>query len=388
VRSMALIDAPPAEAEGERVLRARVRISARPGDGAHDQSHGATCTTCSSSEDDSVESEDDPQPERRRRQQAGPGEVMTLLHAQQSSVEECGVQLWRGALLMADWLLHCQRGAHGLLPPAAEAQPGQTPTAVGLELGCGVGLNALLLSRSCRLVFATDGQPAACVLCARNVALHRGAVGNVADSSEERRGGIRVRLFRWDEANSDLVHYCRARDRGAAESATAADHEDGGGSGTPVAAQPLDAPDLAQVAVIIAADVLYDSTATVAFVRLLPQVCPQCMASSRLNGCDCERSHCGAVHVPIQLLPNDPDGPERWLWLSLERRVVFSLALQRSHAPDVELFFEVSIRAVRQPASPTCPCSPAAGRCAFDPWMGCLTDCGRVHSSWRLTAVS
>ena len=65
-------------------------------------------------------------------------EVLTLLHAGESSVAGCGVQLWRGSLLLADWLLDC---AHGW--PRCETEMPAYSEAVGLELGCGAGLRAV-----------------------------------------------------------------------------------------------------------------------------------------------------------------------------------------------------------------------------------------------------
>lgn len=218
--------------------------------------------------------DEDAQPPRRRCKlfhgtavrEADPDDefALTLEVVDESTVAHCGLQLWRGALLLADWLLHCD--VH--------------PDAVGMELGSGLGLCSILLGRLCRTVFATDMRCPGLLFLKRNVAR------SVTSSSAS---DVRVRDLNWakpwppeyrTDSDADMWTF-----------------------------RPADAAAVADVSVFIAADCLYDTAATKEFCRLLPLI----------------------------LLP----GSGRWLWLSLERRIVFSIAERRAHAPAVELFFDL-----------------------------------------------
>jgi hypothetical protein len=109
---------------------------------------------------------------------AGGSVMLTLLHGGcrgQVPVQQCGVQLWRGSMLLADWLLHlhcCGAAAAAAEHTAAAGSSGGLTTAscspdhpdppvqvergerwwggkggTALELGAGVGLCSLLLGR-------------------------------------------------------------------------------------------------------------------------------------------------------------------------------------------------------------------------------------------------
>jgi hypothetical protein len=261
----------------------------------------------SDGEEPSESDDEDARPPRRRRKLsrdgggAEDGFALTLEVVDESTVADCALQthtqasivcglcalsdsfacdsrqLWRGALLLGDWLLHCD------VPPDA----------MGVELGAGLGLCSILLGRVCRTVFATDMRGPGLLFLKRNVAR------SLTSGSES---DVRVRDLNWSK-NWPPEYRAPDRDPDADEWNF----------------RQADAAAVADVSVFLAADVLYDTAATVAFCRLLPQI----------------------------LLPAarpDVPGPEnagRWLWLSLERRIVFSVAEQRAHAPAVELFFDL-----------------------------------------------
>lgn len=245
---------------------------------------------------------------------------LTLEVEEQSTVANCGVQLWRGALLLADWLLHCEHNPSAACKePLTGTSSAQTPgLAVGMELGCGIGLCSIVLSRLCETVFATDLPGPVLPICARNV--DRNTPRVVIDGTCEQSTSIRVRSLDWRNADglsplgqqASQVPSERAADTCSASNRLTLTDE--------WAIRGTDADALSQLSVVVAADVLYDASATVAFVRLLPLLLLNTLSSNTQDA---------------------PPRRQRWLWLSLERRIVFSIAEQRAHAPAVELFFEL-----------------------------------------------
>jgi len=67
--------------------------------------------------------------------------VVTVQHSMATPLRSVGLQVWRGALLLADLVLH--RGAAAFLGATA------------LELGAGSGLAGLVLARFARTVYLT-----------------------------------------------------------------------------------------------------------------------------------------------------------------------------------------------------------------------------------------
>ncbi len=279
----------------------------------------------SESDDDAV---DGCRPPRRRRRTDTDSVThttdmlgLTLEVEEQSTVADCGVQLWRGAFLLADWLLHCEHNPSAVcMEPVPSACGLRTPKlAVGMELGCGVGLCSIVLARICDTVFATDLGPVL-TMCARNV--DRNTPSVVIDGSCEPSISIRVRSLDWRsiDVSSPLGRQaCQVPQEHAADVAAGTDGP------TLLASdewtiRETDADALSQLSVVVAADVLYDASATVAFVRLLPLL---------------------LLSTASHTTQDTPPRRRRWLWLSLERRIVFSVAERRAHAPAVELFFEL-----------------------------------------------
>lgn len=102
-------------------------------------------------------------------------EVVSIQHALATPLHSVGLQVWRGALLLADYILsqidaqpdganaagaagsaeRVQQGQHAGSSPAAQASPLHGITA--LELGAGSGLAGLVLAKVARRVFLTGG---------------------------------------------------------------------------------------------------------------------------------------------------------------------------------------------------------------------------------------
>lgn len=284
-----------------------------------------TWAACAGSESD--ETDDDERPRRRRRvcsdmvPDANRMLGLTLEVEEQSAVADCGVQLWRGALLLTDWLLHCEHSSLelGAEPRIAACDKRNPRLAVGIELGCGVGLCSIVLSRLCRTVYATDLPGRVLPICARNV--ERNTASVLDDTLQGQSDAVRIRALNWNDADA-LFSRTRCR-----HGCTVSGHAAGYGATSrrfPLCGewsmQETDADMLSQLSVVIAADVLYDAATTVAFVRLLPQLLITSSDSKAQNA---------------------PSQRQRWLWLSLERRIVFSVAQLRAHSPAVELFFDL-----------------------------------------------
>jgi hypothetical protein len=122
------------------------------------------------------------------------------------------------------------------------------------------------------------------------------------------------------------------------------------------------------LAIIVAADVLYDDAATVALVRLLPALLRPAARLEPTAAAERERESEASSQQQQQQQQQPPSqtrgcgrhgsggGGGGVLWLTLERRTVFTLAERRAHAPAVELFFEV---------------------CQL-PWLGVCTHCDPI----------
>lgn len=315
-----------------------------PGSVAADMNGGAeppphnSGANSSSNSDTSDESDDDARPRRRRRIDHGSadGLGLTLEVEEESTVAQCGVQLWRGALLMTDWLLHCEHsprittaGAADSTSEAAVSDVRVPRLGVGLELGSGVGLGAIVLSRLCHTVFATDlPDDSILPLCARNVA--RNVPSRLSDAGliHEPQDTVRVRALDWREAEHSALVACTRCQWPSRLGAAGTTDESKLKSKWEL--QEMDFAELCEVSVLIAADVLYDAAATVAFVKMLSLLLLGSTAEGSTGTSTTKADAASQVQVP-----------QRWLWLTLERRIVFSMAEQRAHAPAVELFFEL-----------------------------------------------
>lgn len=87
---------------------------------------------------------------------------IVVYHTLQSTLDLCGLQVWRGALLMCDYLLS---------PSAQRAYDG----CVGLELGSGCGMGGVALARVAHSVFLSDVCTDVLKSCERTIGANRHA---------------------------------------------------------------------------------------------------------------------------------------------------------------------------------------------------------------------
>ena len=107
-----------------------------------------------------------------KRRRAGRSGALKLRHALATPLPDVGLQVWRGALLLCDYLL---------------ARPALVSGATILELGAGCGLCGLLAAGTARRVFVTDNAEGVLANAQANVELN--GVEAVA----------RVRMLDWAE---------------------------------------------------------------------------------------------------------------------------------------------------------------------------------------------
>eukprot|EP00884_Botryococcus_braunii_P007422 jgi/Botrbrau1/16681/Bobra.0068s0096.3 len=110
-----------------------------------------------------------------RKPSAGlPGHRISICHRLSTPLQDVGLQVWQGALLMADYIMD---------------NPLQFQDAVVLELGCGTGLAGTVASLFARRVYLTDVETGVLRLCQANVR-----------NNQQRGGGsdVRVRRLDWD----------------------------------------------------------------------------------------------------------------------------------------------------------------------------------------------
>ncbi|KAG2493654.1 hypothetical protein HYH03_008169 [Edaphochlamys debaryana] len=111
---------------------------------------------------------------RRRRRAVSVPACLTLRSTRAATpLQDVGLQLWRGACLLCDWLLAQPRGGSSSDPSASPGSARSCPLAGAhvFELGGGVGLGAMAaLAAGAARVTLTDAHPGALRLAAENLA--------------------------------------------------------------------------------------------------------------------------------------------------------------------------------------------------------------------------
>ncbi|XP_047570288.1 methyltransferase-like protein 22 isoform X2 [Lutra lutra] len=102
-----------------------------------------------------AQEEDDPLADEAR--ESSPQDVIRIEHTMATPLEDVGKQVWRGALLLADYILF-QR----------DLFQGRTV----LELGAGTGLASIIAATVARTVYCTDVGADLLAMCQRNIALN------------------------------------------------------------------------------------------------------------------------------------------------------------------------------------------------------------------------
>ncbi|XP_029914650.1 methyltransferase-like protein 22 [Myripristis murdjan] len=155
-------------------------------------------------------------------------DIITIEHTMATPLEDVGKQVWRGAFLLADFIL---------------SHPVKFRGATVLELGGGTGLTSIAIATVAKTVYCTDiGEDLLC-MCQRNITLNQNLL-------EPAGGEVRVRQLDW------LQH----------DLCTDADVE--------FSWTEEEVADLYDnTSVIIAADVCYDDDLTDGFFRTLYHLC-------------------------------------------------------------------------------------------------------------------
>uniref|UniRef100_A0A665V6G4 Methyltransferase like 22 n=1 Tax=Echeneis naucrates TaxID=173247 RepID=A0A665V6G4_ECHNA len=96
-------------------------------------------------------------------------------HTMATPLEDVGKQVWRGAFLLADFIL---------------SEPTMFREATVLELGAGTGLTSIIMATIAKMVYCTDVGEDLLRMCKRNVTLNRHMV-------EPAGGEVRVRVLDW-----------------------------------------------------------------------------------------------------------------------------------------------------------------------------------------------
>uniref|UniRef100_A0A3Q3WZG7 Uncharacterized protein n=1 Tax=Mola mola TaxID=94237 RepID=A0A3Q3WZG7_MOLML len=152
-------------------------------------------------------------------------DVIRIEHTMATPLEDVGKQVWRGAFLLADFIL---------------SDPAMFAGATVLELGAGTGLTSIVMATMARTVYCTDVGEDLLSMCRRNVTLNRHVTA----------GEVKVRHLDWLEqdlrTDLDLDFSWRQEEVTELYDTTS---------------------------VIVAADVFYDDDLTDALFRTLLRLC-------------------------------------------------------------------------------------------------------------------
>ncbi|XP_023253116.1 methyltransferase-like protein 22 [Seriola lalandi dorsalis] len=116
-------------------------------------------------EEESTDNEDD----------EGFKDIIRIEHTMATPLEDVGKQVWRGAVLLADFIL---------------SEPVMFRGATVLELGAGTGITSIVMATIAKTVYCTDVGEDLLSMCKKNVALNRHMM-------ESAGGEVRVRQLDW-----------------------------------------------------------------------------------------------------------------------------------------------------------------------------------------------
>jgi predicted nicotinamide N-methyase len=130
---------------------------------------------------------------RKRKRTRENSVFVTLSHKVRTAVEDVGLQLWKGALLLADYLLHCHSDKQALLC-------GRTI----VELGAGTGFLGVILSLlPCKTVYLTDMSEHIARLIERNISTNSHLVSSISSISCPLEQDRRIRVLDWRDDDDD-----------------------------------------------------------------------------------------------------------------------------------------------------------------------------------------
>ncbi|CAM6096239.1 unnamed protein product [Calypogeia fissa] len=178
----------------------------------------------------------------KKRKAENPAVDAVLVHHHVTTlIPQVGLQIWRGALLLSDFILHIIHSSNVFNNVTA------------LELGSGTGLAGLVMARDAQLVFLTDIGGNILENCSRNVIM------NVSSLSKG-ESTVRVRELDWQKPWPPHL----SDEEGFV-------HSDKIG---PYQWIPEDIKDAGMASVFLAADVVYSEHLTTAFFETLKQMMP------------------------------------------------------------------------------------------------------------------
>jgi len=106
--------------------------------------------------------------------------VITIVHALETPLDTVGLQVWRGSLLLADFLVDHEEQFHNCY---------------AMEIGSGTGLAGIAIARVAKRVYITDYSEVVLKNCERNVQLNMSLFRNSSV--------VKVRKFDWN----NLEHF-------------------------------------------------------------------------------------------------------------------------------------------------------------------------------------
>ncbi|XP_017294942.1 methyltransferase-like protein 22 [Kryptolebias marmoratus] len=155
-------------------------------------------------------------------------DILRIEHTMATPLEDVGKQVWRGALLLADFIL---------------SKPDMFRGSTVLDLGAGTGLTSIVMATTAKTVYCTDVGEDLLNLCRKNVSLNKQKI-------ESAGGEVKVRQLNW-------LQHSLCTDADVAFSWTEE--------------EIADLYD--NTSFIIAADVCYDDDLTDGFFRTLYRLC-------------------------------------------------------------------------------------------------------------------
>lgn len=166
---------------------------------------------------------------RRLQQNEIEQNVITIEHSLATSISSVGTQVWRGSLLLCDFLLHHEKEFDGC---------------IALELGGGVGLCSIVMARVAKRVFCTDIID----------------VLKICEANKLRN----CDLFKYSTSDNAVM---MVKELDFFHSSRVLDGMDRGHGWT-----KEDRSDLRRLSVIIASDVIYDDSLTDAFLKTVEKL--------------------------------------------------------------------------------------------------------------------
>ncbi|XP_034276431.1 methyltransferase-like protein 22 isoform X3 [Pantherophis guttatus] len=153
-----------------------VRKAPLPPAGGEDQTRTKACPIILSKNGDVLEEQE---------HESDGCNIVKIEHTMATPLEDVGKQVWRGAFLLADYILSKQDMFKGC---------------TALELGGGIGFVSIIMSKAAKTIYCTDVGEDLLSMCERNVALNKHV-------TEPTGSEIRVKKLDWQQDDFCTVFY-------------------------------------------------------------------------------------------------------------------------------------------------------------------------------------